>query len=99
MASTGCPPACCVKILAIWLAIMTSFSADMGLLRRHLGNTAAMAGLVGVLALPFGRAIRGRHLDSRHLVLGTVRRPIRELGRHHVGLRVGLMERRVAHTW
>src|SRR5580700_1169470 len=67
-------------------------------LLRGLGRrryAAAFARESFVLLLPARGAVRLRDLHGGHLVFGTVGGPIRILGRYHVRLRVGVMERRV----
>src|SRR6516165_7973850 len=62
------------------------------------GNAAARAGKCVVALLPFGRAVRRRELHGGDLVFGAVRRPVRIVRGHDIGLRVGMMERGVDHA-
>jgi hypothetical protein len=62
------------------------------------GNATALARKLLVFFLPLRWAVRGRDLDRRHFVLGSVGGPVRIFGGHDVGLCVRMMERRIDHA-
>ena len=87
---------CTRQSLAFIVGLRASACACMARVRRRRMRRRRLGVAADAVALlPLERPLDPHDLHRRHLVLGAVGRPVRVLGRHHVGAGLGEVKRRV----